>query len=111
MRRGGERLTADSHTGEVLTIDYPPQNREPGAPHPPSSAADYEASEKRERFAPPMTNHNYLPEEIAKDEPDFKVRDTLKPLHVIQPEGVSYKLEGRRISWQNWNLHIGFSFR
>lgn len=58
-----------------------------------------------------MAPHNYLPEQIAIDEPDFKVRDTLKPLHVMQPEGVSYRLEGRTIKWQNWSAHIGFSYR
>jgi primary-amine oxidase len=45
------------------------------------------------------------------DEPDFKLRDTLKPLHVIQPEGVSYAMEGRVLKWQNWNIHVGFSYR
>ncbi|WVR04520.1 hypothetical protein IAU60_001524 [Kwoniella sp. DSM 27419] len=101
----------DSHTGEVLTIDYPPKNNEPGQPHAPSSADAYDKSEPRERFAPPMTPQNYLPEQIAMDEPNFKVRDTLKPLHVVQPEGVSYKLDGRTLSWQNWKVHIGFEFR
>jgi primary-amine oxidase len=98
-----------------LSIDYPPQNSAPGEEYPPSSAADYEASLKngnaRKRFEPPMAPHNYLPEQLAIDEPDFKVRDTLKPLHVMQPEGVSYKLEGRVIKWQNWSAHIGFSYR
>ncbi|WWD15630.1 hypothetical protein CI109_100052 [Kwoniella shandongensis] len=101
----------DSHTGEVLTIDYPPKNNEPGEPHAPSSADAYDAQPKRERFAPPMAGQNYLPEQIVMDEPDFKVRDTLKPLHVVQPEGVSYKLEGRVLTWQNWKIHIGFEFR
>lgn len=101
----------DSHTGEVLAIDYPPTNPAPGDAHPPSSAKAYEASEKRAPFAPPMAPHNYLPEQIAIDEPDFKLRDTLKPLHVIQPEGVSYAMEGRVLKWQNWNIHVGFSYR
>jgi len=58
-----------------------------------------------------MAPHNYLPEQIMIDEPDFKLRDTLKPLHVIQPEGVSYKMEGRLLQWQNWSIHVGFSYR
>lgn len=100
----------DSHTGELLTIDYP--NLNPSTPTAsPSSAEAYIKAPLRERFAPPSAPHNYLPEQIAQDDPTFKVRDTLKPLHVIQPEGVSYKLEGRVLSWQNWKVHIGFSYR
>lgn len=82
-----------------------------GEAFPPSSAKAYEASEKRAQFAPPMAPHNYLPEQLAIDEPDFKLRDTLKPLHVIQPEGVSYAMDGRVLKWQNWNIHVGFSYR
>ncbi|WVQ68310.1 uncharacterized protein L199_006517 [Kwoniella botswanensis] len=101
----------DSHTGEVLTIDYPHTNQKQGEAHPPSSAEAHAAKEPRERFAPPMSGQNYLPEQIALDDPTFKVRDTLKPLHVVQPEGVSYSLDGRVLSWQNWKVHIGFEFR
>ncbi|ODN80850.1 hypothetical protein L202_02991 [Cryptococcus amylolentus CBS 6039] len=101
----------DSHTGELLTIDYPPTNVAPGAEHPPSSAEAYSQTKVRDRFAPPTAPHNYLPEQIAQDDPSFKVRDTLKPLHVIQPEGVSYKLEGRTLKWQNWSVHVGFNYR
>lgn len=38
-------------------------------------------------------------------------RDNLKPINITQPEGVSFKLTGREIEWQNWKLHIGFSYR
>ena len=101
----------DSHTGEVLAVDYPPTNSAPQEAAPSSSAKAYETSDKRAPFAPPMAPHNYLPEQIMIDEPDFKLRDTLKPLHVIQPEGVSYKMEGRLLQWQNWSIHVGFSYR
>ncbi|GFZ48473.1 Copper amine oxidase 1 [Saitozyma sp. JCM 24511] len=101
----------DSHTGEVLSIDYPPTNPAPGESYPASSAKDYEAGPKRARIPPPMTPQNYLPEQIAKDDPTFKVRDTLKPLHVLQPEGVSYRMDGRTLRWQNWNIHVGFTYR
>lgn len=101
----------DSHTGEIITIDYPPSNQGPNDPLPPSSAEAYGKAPPRQRFAPPSKPSNYLPEQIQIDEPNFKVRDTLKPLHVMQPEGVSYSLNGRVISWQNWKFHIGFTYR
>ncbi|EEQ84631.1 primary-amine oxidase [Blastomyces dermatitidis ER-3] len=38
-------------------------------------------------------------------------RDAVKPIHLTQPEGVSFKVDGRVIDWQNWNLHVGFNYR
>ncbi|KAM7203641.1 Copper amine oxidase, enzyme domain containing protein [Naviculisporaceae sp. PSN 640] len=38
-------------------------------------------------------------------------RKDLKPINITQPEGVSFKLTGREIEWQNWKFHIGFSYR
>jgi primary-amine oxidase len=35
----------------------------------------------------------------------------VQPLRVIQPEGVSFTLAGRLLSWQNWELRIGFNHR
>ncbi|WOO76477.1 Copper amine oxidase 1 [Vanrija pseudolonga] len=104
----------DSHTGEIITIDYPPNNPDEKNPVPASSADAYakaEGDKPRERFGPPMAAHNYLPEQIVQDEPNFAVRDTLKPLHVLQPEGVSYKLFGNVMEWQNFKFHVGFNYR
>ena len=35
----------------------------------------------------------------------------VKPLEIIQPDGVSFTLSGRRLSWQNWEMRIGFNQR
>jgi primary-amine oxidase len=35
----------------------------------------------------------------------------LAPLEISQPEGVSFTLEGNQLTWQNWQLRIGFNYR
>jgi primary-amine oxidase len=38
-------------------------------------------------------------------------RDDLKPLHITQPEGVSFSLDGTELTWQNWTMRLGFNYR
>ncbi|WP_027862370.1 primary-amine oxidase [Marmoricola sp. URHB0036] len=33
------------------------------------------------------------------------------PLHITQPDGVSFTVEGTELSWQNWTMRIGFNYR
>jgi primary-amine oxidase len=35
----------------------------------------------------------------------------VRPLHVKQPDGVSFTLDGRVLRWQNWELRLGFNYR
>jgi primary-amine oxidase len=35
----------------------------------------------------------------------------VKPLQVSQPEGVGFSLQGRLLSWQDWQLRLGFNHR
>jgi primary-amine oxidase len=35
----------------------------------------------------------------------------VKPLEVSQPEGAGFTLDGRLLSWQNWQLRLGFNYR
>jgi primary-amine oxidase len=35
----------------------------------------------------------------------------VRPLQVIQPDGVTFTLEDRLLTWQNWELRIGFNHR
>lgn len=38
-------------------------------------------------------------------------RKDLKPLHITQPEGASFEVNGHHIRWQKWQLRIGFTPR
>lgn len=38
-------------------------------------------------------------------------RDDLRPIDVTQPDGVSFRMEGRRIEWHDWSILIGFNAR
>jgi primary-amine oxidase len=35
----------------------------------------------------------------------------VKPLRITQPEGVGFALDGNHLSWQNWQLRLGFNYR
>ncbi|KAB5566288.1 copper amine oxidase [Coniochaeta sp. 2T2.1] len=48
---------------------------------------------------------------VSAVEQDGGYRTDLKPINITQPEGVSFKLTGREIEWQNWKFHIGFNYR
>jgi primary-amine oxidase len=38
-------------------------------------------------------------------------RDALPPLDVVQPEGASFAVDGKEITWDKWSLRIGFNYR
>ena len=35
----------------------------------------------------------------------------VKPLEISQPEGASFTLDGHLLTWQNWELRLGFNYR
>jgi primary-amine oxidase len=53
----------------------------------------------------PQVQGEYLPELTG-----MPLR-SVKPLEVIQPEGAGFTLDGRLLSWQNWQLRLGFNHR
>lgn len=50
----------------------------------------------------PSKTSNYDPKLL----PDGFLRNDLKPLQVVQPQGPSFTVEGNEISWQLWNFRI-----
>ncbi|MBJ7600077.1 primary-amine oxidase [Candidatus Nephthysia bennettiae] len=47
-------------------------------------------------------NIPYLPEGVRQD---------LKPLDIVEPEGTSFKVTGNLVEWQKWRFRIGFTQR
>jgi len=44
---------------------------------------------------------------MGQTESEFQLREGIKPLHITQPDGVSFKMDGNVLEWQNWKMHIG----
>jgi len=38
-------------------------------------------------------------------------RTTTQPLHVVQPQGPSFKIQGNHIAWEKWTMRLGFNYR
>ncbi|KAJ2963488.1 hypothetical protein NQZ79_g1549 [Umbelopsis isabellina] len=55
----------------------------------------------------PLRNHNFLPKFMDMD----SFRTDIKPIQVLQPEGVSYTTNGNQIKWQKWDFRISFNYR
>ncbi|MBV9366002.1 MAG: primary-amine oxidase [Solirubrobacterales bacterium] len=55
----------------------------------------------------PGTMGEYVPRLV----PGLRLRDDVRPLEVVQPEGVSYVLEGNELRWQRWSMRLGFNPR
>ena len=73
------------------------------------------AASNRGRIPPPKKSWNFLPDLIAKSPTEedeaggpynYAMREELKPLHFVQPEGVSFKIDGHVLEWQGWKMHV-----
>lgn len=62
--------------------------------------------ERNHDFGHPEVDCEYVPSVRGT-----KVRTDLKPLHITQPEGASFSLDGSELKWQNWTMRLGFNFR
>jgi primary-amine oxidase len=95
--------------------DFPPHYKaKDGKPElsvpstePPNLQASSEEAYARDRIPPPKRAFDFLPDLMEKtEEGGFELRKDLKPLHIIQPEGASFKVDGNVVEWQNWKMHI-----
>ena len=53
----------------------------------------------------------YVPAHIPERILGASTREPLKPLHITQPEGPSFTVDGNLVRWQNWSLRVGFNHR
>lgn len=105
----------DNMTGEVLAIDYPAHrvgkdNKLNSKSTAPPTEAAFDKPESRERIAPPLARHDYLPDKATRVDSDkpIEMRKDIKPLSVVQPEGVSFTRNGNVLEWGKFKVHVGF---
>ena len=59
--------------------------------------------------------HDYRDFPVPAEEGNFDkpqtLRDTLRPIHVTQPEGPSFTVTDDVVTWENWSLRVGFDAR
>jgi primary-amine oxidase len=57
-------------------------------------------------------NHNKV-HSSSEYHPELRTeqRTTTKPLHIVQPEGPSFVIEGNHITWEKWTMRVGFNYR
>jgi primary-amine oxidase len=60
---------------------------------------------------PPNVMGEYVPRHIPERIRAASRREPLKPLHITQPDGPSFTLDGNLLAWQNWSLRVGFNYR
>ncbi|EIW87176.1 peroxisomal copper amine oxidase [Coniophora puteana RWD-64-598 SS2] len=106
----------DSVQEKVIQIDFPPiYKKKPDGSiglsvadtTPGALSNDDLALSGRERIPPPLKRYDFLPDLRANDPECPKPREDVKPLHIVQPEGVSFKMNGHELEWQKWKMHIG----
>ena len=56
---------------------------------------------------PPEVMGEYAPALV----PGMRLREDLRPLHITQPEGASFTVDGHLLRWQRWSMRLGFNYR
>lgn len=97
---------------KVIHIDFPgAYPNVPASTQPPPLDKDPLEHSQRPRIPPSLTPHDFLPDLIKegarKEGKEWKQREAPRPLHVVQPEGVSFNIDGHTLEWQKWKMHVG----
>lgn len=110
-------LKLDQYLTFSIFLDFPPHYNRTADGYvklstdttmPPALTDDALSASKRERIPPPRRAWDFLPDLMTQTEQGgYHPRTDLKPLHIVQPEGVSFKMKGHVLEWQNWKMHVG----
>ncbi|KAG1848527.1 copper amine oxidase [Suillus subalutaceus] len=110
-------VVIDSLAEKVVQIDFPPTYKRAkdgsaelsvSSTEPCPLSEDSFTESKRERIPPPVKSFDFLPDLLQSD-PAHKPRDDIKPLHVLQPEGVSFTMDGNVLEWQRFSHREGIA--
>ncbi|EXJ76256.1 uncharacterized protein A1O5_00764 [Cladophialophora psammophila CBS 110553] len=67
---------------------------------------------KHNTVAPEVALKHLVENEYHSDLQKGNLRKDIKPLLIVQPEGVSFTVEDEtKISWQKWTFRVGFNWR
>ncbi|QDZ20279.1 copper amine oxidase [Chloropicon primus] len=84
----------DLNAGEVVHI------------HREESAGKSKIPSQPYNYHPSLLSGNRVPGSLSS------VRENaLKPLEIVQPDGVSFKVKGHEVAWDKWTLRLGFNHR
>lgn len=83
----------DMNTNKVIYIDIPTRRRKV-------------SKHKHSSFHP-----IHIKEKFGTKENPSGYRQDAKPINILQPEGVSFKMEGNVMEWSNFKFHVGFNYR
>ena len=86
-----------------------PYARYLGGLHPIVDLNTMELVELEESYdaALPDTMGDYVPKHV----PGMQLRDDVRPLEIVQPDGPSFTLDGHELRWQRWRMRVGFTYR
>jgi primary-amine oxidase len=63
--------------------------------------------EDRGSVPEPQTMGEYAPALV----PGQRLREDIRPLEIVQPEGSSLQVDGNLVRWQKWSVRVGFNYR
>jgi primary-amine oxidase len=66
-----------------------------------------ELGDADDRHPAPAVMGEYAPALV----PGIRLREDLTSLHITQPEGPSFTLDGHLLRWQRWSMRLGFNYR